>query len=95
MVACGHLPPPGLLAPKTIIRRRRRRRHQKQRYFFALSTAFIRTIISDIRQQGQSFSSILCQWEYIIAPLLFTALALFTRLWKIGLSNIVTWDEAQ
>jgi len=35
------------------------------------------------------------EWEFIIAPLIFTALALFTRLWKIGLSQIVTWDEAQ
>ncbi|PHH69025.1 hypothetical protein CDD80_7062 [Ophiocordyceps camponoti-rufipedis] len=33
-------------------------------------------------------------WEPIFAPLLFTLLALLTRLWKIGLSNIVTWDEA-
>lgn len=30
----------------------------------------------------------------MIAPLVFTALAIFTRLWKIGLSPIVTWDEA-
>ncbi|GAO46232.1 protein O-mannosyl transferase [Saitoella complicata NRRL Y-17804] len=29
-----------------------------------------------------------------ILPLLFTALALFTRLYRIGRSNIVTWDEA-
>ena len=35
------------------------------------------------------------EWEWVIAPLVFTAFALFTRLWKIGLSNIVTWDEAQ
>lgn len=34
-------------------------------------------------------------YEFLIAPLIFTAFALFTRLWKIGLSNIVTWDEAQ
>lgn len=31
----------------------------------------------------------------MIAPIIFTILAAFTRLWKIGLSNIVTWDEAQ
>lgn len=31
----------------------------------------------------------------MIAPIVFTALAFFTRLYKIGLSNIVTWDEAQ
>ncbi|KAJ4153066.1 hypothetical protein LMH87_009572 [Akanthomyces muscarius] len=34
------------------------------------------------------------QWEPIFAPLIFTALAFFTRLWKIGISDIVTWDEA-
>ena len=34
-------------------------------------------------------------WEFLIAPLVFTAFALFTRLWRIGLSPIVTWDEAQ
>lgn len=32
--------------------------------------------------------------EPIFAPILFTALAFFTRLWKIDLSPIVTWDEA-
>lgn len=31
----------------------------------------------------------------MIAPIIFTIIAAFTRLWKIGLSNIVTWDEAQ
>ena len=35
------------------------------------------------------------EWEVVIAPILFTALAAFTRLYKIGISNIVTWDEAQ
>ncbi|EXJ76603.1 dolichyl-phosphate-mannose-protein mannosyltransferase [Cladophialophora psammophila CBS 110553] len=33
-------------------------------------------------------------WEFLIAPIIFTAFALFTRLWRIGLSPIVTWDEA-
>lgn len=37
---------------------------------------------------------ILDQWECVIAPIIFTALAVFTRLYKIGLSPIVTWDEA-
>lgn len=32
---------------------------------------------------------------YWVMPLTFTGLALFTRLWKIGHSHIVTWDEAQ
>jgi dolichyl-phosphate-mannose-protein mannosyltransferase len=34
-------------------------------------------------------------YEFIWAPLIFTALAFFTRMYKIGLSPIVTWDEAQ
>ncbi|CAD6505611.1 BgTH12-01101 [Blumeria graminis f. sp. triticale] len=34
------------------------------------------------------------EWEIVIAPTVFTALAFFTRLYKIGLSPIVTWDEA-
>ncbi|KAL7271710.1 Dolichyl-phosphate-mannose--protein mannosyltransferase 2 [Rhizina undulata] len=32
--------------------------------------------------------------ESIVAPLLFTILSFFTRMYKIGRSNIVTWDEA-
>ncbi|VVT46614.1 uncharacterized protein SAPINGB_P001301 [Magnusiomyces paraingens] len=32
--------------------------------------------------------------EAIFAPILFTGLALFTRLYQIGHSNIVTWDES-
>lgn len=32
--------------------------------------------------------------ERIMGPIIFTALALFTRLYRIGVSNIVTWDEA-
>ena len=43
----------------------------------------------------QTFLSILDEWEWLIAPILFTAAAFFTRMWKIGLSPIVTWDEAQ
>lgn len=42
-----------------------------------------------------SFIEVLDQWEWVIAPIVFTALAFFTRLYKIGLSPIVTWDEAQ
>ncbi|KAL2259419.1 hypothetical protein VTK26DRAFT_6912 [Humicola hyalothermophila] len=41
-----------------------------------------------------SVLDVLNEWEWLIAPILFTALAFFTRLYKIGLSNIVTWDEA-
>ncbi|KAA8913286.1 dolichyl-phosphate-mannose-protein mannosyltransferase [Sphaerosporella brunnea] len=32
--------------------------------------------------------------ESVLAPIIFTVLAFFTRLYKIGQSNIVTWDEA-
>ena len=35
------------------------------------------------------------EFEFILAPIVFTALSFFTRLFRIGLSNIVTWDEAQ
>jgi dolichyl-phosphate-mannose--protein O-mannosyl transferase len=45
--------------------------------------------------QGPSFLEVLDEWEFIIAPVLFTFFAFFTRLYKIGLSPIVTWDEAQ
>jgi dolichyl-phosphate-mannose-protein mannosyltransferase len=38
---------------------------------------------------------VLDDWEFLIAPIIFTGFALFTRLWRIGLSPIVTWDEAQ
>lgn len=45
--------------------------------------------------QSPSFLHVLARWEPIIAPIVLTALALFTRLYRIGRSNIVTWDEAQ
>ncbi|OGE57398.1 hypothetical protein PENARI_c002G08511 [Penicillium arizonense] len=44
--------------------------------------------------QSPSFLHVLAGWEPIIAPIILTALALFTRLYRIGRSNIVTWDEA-
>jgi dolichyl-phosphate-mannose-protein mannosyltransferase len=47
------------------------------------------------RQTEGGILQLLDDWEVVIAPIIFTAFALFTRLWKIGLSNIVTWDEAQ
>jgi dolichyl-phosphate-mannose-protein mannosyltransferase len=46
-------------------------------------------------QQKSGFVAFLDEWEFLIAPLIFTALAFFTRMWRIGLSPIVTWDEAQ
>ncbi|EEA22959.1 Protein O-mannosyltransferase 2 [Talaromyces marneffei ATCC 18224] len=41
-----------------------------------------------------SFLDVLDEWEFVIAPIIFTALSFFTRMYRIGLSNIVTWDEA-
>ncbi|KAI9852895.1 MAG: Protein O-mannosyltransferase 2 [Vezdaea acicularis] len=43
---------------------------------------------------GPSIFSYLDEFEFIIAPIVFTAFSFFTRMWKIGLSDIVTWDEA-
>ncbi|KAK6845146.1 dolichyl-phosphate-mannose--protein mannosyltransferase [Apiospora arundinis] len=46
------------------------------------------------KKKESSFLGFLDEWEVVIAPIIFTALAFFTRLYKIGLSPIVTWDEA-
>jgi len=46
------------------------------------------------KKKEQGVLEILDEWESVIAPIIFTALAVFTRLYKIGLSPIVTWDEA-
>ncbi|CAG8907346.1 unnamed protein product [Penicillium egyptiacum] len=50
--------------------------------------------VKKARIQSPSFLHVLAGWEPIIAPIILTALALFTRLYQIGRSNIVTWDEA-
>ncbi|KGO47057.1 Glycosyl transferase, family 39 [Penicillium expansum] len=50
--------------------------------------------VKKARTQSPSFLHVLSSWEPIIAPIILTALALFTRLYQIGRSNIVTWDEA-
>lgn len=47
------------------------------------------------RQVQTSILKILDDYEFILAPLIFTFFAFFTRMYKIGLSPIVTWDEAQ
>jgi dolichyl-phosphate-mannose-protein mannosyltransferase len=47
------------------------------------------------RLQEQSILDVLAEWEWVYAPILFTFFAFFTRNYKIGLSPIVTWDEAQ
>ena len=46
-------------------------------------------------RQDPGFLETLDEYEFLITPIVFTILALGTRLWKIGLSPIVTWDEAQ
>ncbi|KAL2349641.1 dolichyl phosphate-D-mannose:protein O-D-mannosyltransferase-like protein [Cryomyces antarcticus] len=46
------------------------------------------------KEKASSIWSTLDEYEFLIAPLIFTFLAFFTRMWKIGLSPIVTWDEA-
>ncbi|KAK7182897.1 PMT-domain-containing protein [Paraphaeosphaeria sporulosa] len=46
------------------------------------------------KEKPFSVIGFLDDYEFLWAPLLFTALAFFTRMWKIGLSPIVTWDEA-
>lgn len=46
------------------------------------------------QKPAKTFLQTLDEWEFLLAPLVFTALAFFTRMWKIGISNIVTWDEA-
>lgn len=47
------------------------------------------------RHQAFDLLSFLDEYEFIWAPLIFTFFAFFTRMYKIGLSPIVTWDEAQ
>ncbi|KAK6583754.1 hypothetical protein PZA11_003484 [Diplocarpon coronariae] len=46
------------------------------------------------KKQEETFLQFLDEWEFIIAPVVFTFVAFVTRLYKIGLSPIVTWDEA-
>ncbi|KAI9846173.1 MAG: Protein O-mannosyltransferase 2 [Sclerophora amabilis] len=54
--------------------------------------------VDDKKLQGKkvarSITSYLDEYEFLVAPIIFTLLAFFTRMWKIGLSSIVTWDEA-
>jgi dolichyl-phosphate-mannose-protein mannosyltransferase len=47
------------------------------------------------RHASNSYVSALLEWEHIIAPIILTAFSVFTRMYRIGRSNIVTWDEAQ
>jgi hypothetical protein len=52
-------------------------------------------VLTDLSEQQPSLLETLDRFEPIIALVVFTGLAFFTRLYKIGLSPIVTWDEAQ
>ncbi|KAJ6127471.1 hypothetical protein N7523_003083 [Penicillium sp. IBT 18751x] len=65
---------------------------------FGKHQASSRTVEHDVKKtrstQSPSFLHVLAGWEPTIAPILLTALSLFTRLYRIGRSNIVTWDEA-
>ncbi|KAI9748496.1 MAG: Protein O-mannosyltransferase 2 [Lichina confinis] len=45
-------------------------------------------------QQQQSVLSYLDEYEFLLAPIIFTLLSFATRMYRIGRSNIVTWDEA-
>jgi dolichyl-phosphate-mannose-protein mannosyltransferase len=56
--------------------------------------AALAPITEKTKEKPSSFLSLVDEYEYIWAPLIFTVLAIFTRTWKIGLSPIVTWDEA-
>ena len=47
------------------------------------------------KQPQQSVFSTIDEWEFLYAPIIFTFLSFFTRMHRIGLSPIVTWDEAQ
>ena len=47
------------------------------------------------RQPQASILKTLDEYEFVLAPLVFTFFAFFTRMYRIGLSPIVTWDEAQ
>lgn len=60
-----------------------------------LFSSLLPTLLSNrVQKPVKSFLQVLDEWEFVVAPILFTALAFFTRNWKIGLSPIVTWDEA-
>lgn len=53
------------------------------------------SLTSYSQSQVQSVLAYLDEYEFILAPIVFTLLSFFTRMYRIGRSNIVTWDEAQ
>ena len=75
--------------PDTEDTKKTRKVRQQKRH-----TISIKSLTGCVQPQT-SILAILDEYEFLIAPLIFTALAFFTRMYKIGLSPIVTWDEAQ
>jgi dolichyl-phosphate-mannose-protein mannosyltransferase len=61
----------------------------------AIISSTKRRLSNALQQKEQTLLEFLDEWEFLIAPLIFTIFAFFTRMYKIGLSPIVTWDEAQ
>ncbi|KAF2397211.1 dolichyl phosphate-D-mannose:protein O-D-mannosyltransferas-like protein [Trichodelitschia bisporula] len=51
-------------------------------------------VVEKSKQKSKSFLESWDDIEPIVGPILFTFFAFFTRMYKIGLSPIVTWDEA-
>jgi len=47
-----------------------------------------------VHSKSPSALAMFDEWEVVIAPVIFTLLSFFTRVYRIGISNIVTWDEA-
>ncbi|CAI4961531.1 BBT_HP_G0085820.mRNA.1.CDS.1 [Saccharomyces cerevisiae] len=48
----------------------------------------------DFSKEKPAAQSSLLRLESVVMPVIFTALALFTRMYKIGINNHVVWDEA-
>lgn len=48
-----------------------------------------------MQTKSNSLLRALKTWEPVIAPVILTLISMITRMYRIGLSNIVTWDEAQ
>ena len=68
---------------------------KKARKVCILQERINRPLLTSAEQPQTSLLSILDEWEFLLAPLIFTILSFATRMYKIGLSPIVTWDEAQ
>jgi dolichyl-phosphate-mannose-protein mannosyltransferase len=70
----------------------------RQRQVPSIQTASGRPAQSEDKKKlapkEKGFVDSFVEWEHVFAPILFTIAAFATRLWKIGISNIVTWDEA-